>query len=670
MAWLERRPDSGALRAARRVLAALGVAAGYYIGGVLGTVLSVPPSGFAILWPATAFLIGVMLIAPPRTGWLYLAGVVPAHAYLAARLGDVPWPVAALQVAGNVGLALATVAALRRAGDAEPRFDSFRAVLRFILLAGVVVPAVGNALILGVHLMTGWTEAFWLSWRQWMLASIFPTLTIPPLLVVALGRGQPGDREMSRRQAVELAGVCLILFAINFEAFGTELSSSWWPMLALLCLPPLVWVAVRMGVASTSLALLVFAAATIVRALDGRGPFAVGASSVSVLSLQVFLTALSAPLLLLSALSRERRQAEEQLKGSEARLQMVAASTDTGLWQWRTATRQLWMTQSCRSMFGIAPDAPVTTESFLEIVHPDDRANVSSAFRSMLTSGDVETTNEFRARDANGEFGWFVLRTHTDFDAAGRPLSVSGVFRNVTQRVGAQKEVAELAQRLQTLQEEERQKIAEELHEATAQNLVAVGLNLTGLKRRMALNDSIGSLVDDAFTSLAQARNELRAFTYMLRPEGLDREGLCAVLLGHVRRFSRWSGIAATLHADPDADRMSLEHQRAILRIVQESLINAQRHAGATRVSVRLRRVRDELHVVVRDNGRGLHAASPRPGETPGRPGVGIPGMTARVLQLGGRIVIRSNARGATVHVVLPIAQAAAADDPAKVLAG
>ena len=177
MAWLEARSDSGVLRGARRALGVLGVAAGYYIGGMVGTVLSLPPSGFAILWPATAFLIGVLLITPPRTGWLYLAGVLPAHAYLAARTGGIPWPVMASQVSGNIGLALATVAVLRSGGEAEPRFNSLRGSLRFILLAGALVPAVGNAMILSLHLLTGWTDAFWLSWRQWMLASIFQAAT-------------------------------------------------------------------------------------------------------------------------------------------------------------------------------------------------------------------------------------------------------------------------------------------------------------------------------------------------------------------------------------------------------------------------------------------------------------------------------------------------------------
>ena len=102
-----------------------------------------------------------------------------------------------------------------------------------------------------------------------------------------------------------------------------------------------------------------------------------------------------------------------------------------------------------------------------------------------------------------------------------------------------------------------------------------------------------------------------------------------------------------------------MDQQRALLRIVQESLANIYRHAAATRVWVDLRRWGDELHLVVRDNGHGMAGASRRSPSEPVRLGVGIPGMAARVRQLGGKIDIRSRAGLTTVHVALPLEVAA-----------
>ena len=127
--------------------------------------LSVPPSGFAIVWPATAFLISILLLEPPRRWWLYAAAIVPAHFHLASILQpEAPFVVVLTQVGGNLLLAAATVAAVDRAMQKPRDFDSFRSVLMFVLVAGLAVPALVNALILSVHLATGWTDNFRQSW--------------------------------------------------------------------------------------------------------------------------------------------------------------------------------------------------------------------------------------------------------------------------------------------------------------------------------------------------------------------------------------------------------------------------------------------------------------------------------------------------------------------------
>jgi integral membrane sensor domain MASE1 len=155
------------------LLSALLVAAGYYALAIVGTALSVPPSGFAIIWPATSFLTSVLLLTPPRHWWLYLLAVVPAHLQMVHfHNADVPFIVILCQIAGNFTLAVATALVSRALIEQPLRFDSFQSLLKFILLGCLIVPACVNALILGGHLWSGWATDFWTSWRQWMLASI------------------------------------------------------------------------------------------------------------------------------------------------------------------------------------------------------------------------------------------------------------------------------------------------------------------------------------------------------------------------------------------------------------------------------------------------------------------------------------------------------------------
>src|SRR6186713_163550 len=126
--------------AGRLGLTALGAATGYAACAVVGTVLSVPPDGFAIIWPATAFLIGVLLVLPPREWWC-IAAVIPVHLLLAAMWQpDAPFDVVSTQIAGNLALAFATVLAVRWTIGRELRFDTFLAVFKFVVVAGFVVP--------------------------------------------------------------------------------------------------------------------------------------------------------------------------------------------------------------------------------------------------------------------------------------------------------------------------------------------------------------------------------------------------------------------------------------------------------------------------------------------------------------------------------------------------
>src|SRR5262245_50745830 len=118
------------------------VVAGYYAFAVVGTVPSVPPNGFAIIWPATPVLVSMLLLTSARPWWVYLLAVVPAHFHLAYHFQDsnLPFVVVLCQLIGNFSLAVITALAVRATGEVPLRFDSLQSLLGFILLAAVAVP--------------------------------------------------------------------------------------------------------------------------------------------------------------------------------------------------------------------------------------------------------------------------------------------------------------------------------------------------------------------------------------------------------------------------------------------------------------------------------------------------------------------------------------------------
>lgn len=629
-------------------------ALGYYGCAAIGTLLSVPPSGFAIIWPATAFIISVLLIVPERRWWLCVAGVVPTHFYIAATFQpNAPLPVVLTQIGGNLLLAFVTVVALKAALGRRPKFNTLNAILAFIGIAAIAVPAVVNSIVLGVHLATGWTSDFWLAWRQWMVAVIFPTATIPLVVSLAASGKLTGYTTESAKPERELALLVALLFVCTFLAYDGQVDAARWPVLFLVPFPFLLWAAVRLGVGGTCLSLLVFAAATIAQALRHYGPFAVDAPIDQVTSLQTYLVTTSIPLILLAALMDERRQAELLLQQSEARMQTVASATDTFLWQWDPTKRILWTTDRCRQMFRLTQVDGLMPESLLNALLPADRGRMWKAVQCAFVPGKDVPSEEYRL-NRDGSIRWITLAMHSDFDRAGNLILLSGVFTDVTERKCAQIESEKLRKKLLRFREDERRRIAEELHDSTAQHLVAASLNLTLLRTKLRATPA-RDILSDAMRAVREATQEIRTFSYLLHPPQLGRIGLCGVLHDYVPGFESRTGVRTSLRLNSQIDRLPIGHQLALLRIAQESLANVHRHAGAENVWISVRLIASSVHMLVRDDGKGIEIEAGEELTDRLRLGVGIPAMAARVKRLRGKMEVNNRSKGTTIHVAFPL---------------
>ena len=236
-------------------------------------------------------------------------------------------------------------------------------------------------------------------------------------------------------------------------------------------------------------------------------------------------------------------------------------------------------------------------------------------------------------------------------NAAGKVTGVSKIARDISARKKAEHE------RLLALQDEERRRIANELHDSTAQHLVAISLNLMRLRADAAVKAETLDILDEIDGSLQEAIKELRALTYLLHSPDLQTEGLSATLGRYVEGFGRRTGLRITLRPCRSVDHLSLPLQQTLLRIVQEALTNVYRHASATCVSVNFRCVGKRLRLVISDNGKGTgtEETSGRQNAKQFRLGVGIPGMIARMQQFGGNLDIRSGPKGTAVYATMTV---------------
>jgi signal transduction histidine kinase len=162
-------------------------------------------------------------------------------------------------------------------------------------------------------------------------------------------------------------------------------------------------------------------------------------------------------------------------------------------------------------------------------------------------------------------------------------------------------------------------------------------------------------LWNEVEVSMAEALKELRTFSYLMHPLGLDADGLCSTLRRYIDGYANRSGLRVKLRSSQKVDKLSLDMQRALFRIVQEALANVHRHACASHVSVDLRWVAGRLHVLVTDNGRGPEGMLEEPAF---RPGVGIYGIRARARQFGGDLKIQTGPHGTRIHVAALIERA------------
>jgi signal transduction histidine kinase len=234
----------------------------------------------------------------------------------------------------------------------------------------------------------------------------------------------------------------------------------------------------------------------------------------------------------------------------------------------------------------------------------------------------------------------------------------AAIHEDLSERAKILATLNETSDQLLHAQEMERQRIAIELHDSMSQHLAGLVMGLAQLRLRVVEDQRSQGLIDDMAKLTQLAIRETRVLSYLMNAAGDNEEGLEAPVRRFVEGFGRRTGLKASFRADGPVDAVSAAVRHTIFRVTQEALSNVYRHAKAARVSVELVSRAGALTVRIADDGRGIDRTS---GVSLGEPllGVGIPGMRARIEQLGGELAIGSGPRGgAVVTATIPLRQA------------
>jgi PAS domain S-box-containing protein len=261
----------------------------------------------------------------------------------------------------------------------------------------------------------------------------------------------------------------------------------------------------------------------------------------------------------------------------------------------------------------------------------------------------LSTEGEMHLQLADGS----LISANFSFTVLSRDKSATGVL--ITD-LTLQNQQMEFAARLPHMQDEERKRLARELHDSVGQTLAALSMNIAIIQAQSHKLDSLGArAVSDNAGLVEQVSREIRTISHLLHPPLLDIAGLASALRWYADGFSERSHIKLDLEIPNDFGRLPDELEIAIFRIVQECLTNIHRHSGSTTATIRLHRDANLLTVQVQDSGKGMSMEKQHELIELGRGGVGFTGMRERLRRLGGTLEIKSDGSGTVVSATLTV---------------
>ena len=321
------------------------------------------------------------------------------------------------------------------------------------------------------------------------------------------------------------------------------------------------------------------------------------------------------------------------------------------------AANQSWTTFINRN--GYADASRGAGYNYLQIFESngqcEESRKVSVGLRRLM-SGELEDFHCIYPSVQTDGTCWYQVRASRFLSSGEMRLVVT--HEDVTEIKQAHEAQQELTGLLMQAQDEERRRIARDLHDVTVQNMVAIKANLTFAENRPRDPAPVrAETLRESMSLCDQVIKELRTLSYLLHPPFLDEVGLGPAVQWFVRGFVQRSGIEVEVLME-DIGRLPKEVETALFRMVQETLTNIHRHSGSKGAVIWLTKEQDDVVLRVSDSGHGFSMpAIPENKDETTSPGVGILGMRQRLRQLGGQLDIESSSQGTTVNARVPISK-------------
>ena len=345
----------------------------------------------------------------------------------------------------------------------------------------------------------------------------------------------------------------------------------------------------------------------------------------------------------------ERLAAEAKLRESEKRMTMAADAAHLGMWVWDAPETHIWTSARWKAIYGYAPDENIRFDALIERVHPEDRDAVGRIVTEAF-SNQSSFFVEHRVMLPDGKVRWISTSGRVEQTANNGPLRLLGISIDITGRKDAEEAAREISGKLITAQEDERRRIARDLHDDLNQRLALLSVE-ADLLGRMDHNPAAQPLIEGIASTVRSLSSEVHKLSYQLHPAKLEQLGLIAATRSFCHELSKQVGMPVEFVHDDVPRDLPPNLALCLYRIVQEGLQNVVKHSHATRARVEVKREGDEIHLLISDNGQGFDTTRAR-----SHAGLGLVGMRERIRLVRGDISFHSApGQGTRIEVLVPI---------------
>lgn len=666
-----------------RLLLACGL---YFVAGKLGLSVPFTSGNVSPVWLASGVALALVLLWGNEI-WPGIA----LGAFLTNFYSPIP-AVAAVGIAlGNTSSALLGGYLLRRFAAFQYSLARMRDVLALTLLGAVASPIVAASVgvtALSLTHVRAWSGLL-SAWSVWWLGDAMGVLVIAPLFLTCRELGQliRGPR---------LAECAVLMLGLGGTCGAIFLGHAWFgvkdDVLAFITFPFVIWAATRFRIPGTAVVSFLIAFFAVGGTALGAGPFLKHNLLVNAELLQLFIAVTCGTGLMLaaviserehisaafdreeklvstlreaqSALQQERENLEHRVNERTSELQHKTAQVleqarlldlvndaifvrglDDKIIYWNHAAERLygWTKDE---VLGKTSDSILRTRFSQPLPEVKEQvlrtgAWVGELIHSRRDESWIDVASRWSLwRDQEGVLrGWLEINT------------------DITERKRAEGHLRTLSGRLLQIQDEERRRLARDLHDSAGQLLAVLSMSLAPLQNESGLSLRSVATINESLNVVKELSRELRTVCHLLHPPLLDEMGLSSGLRVYLEGFMERSKLQVDLDVPSDFGRLPRELETAIFRIVQECLTNIHKHSGSPVAVVRIIRTDHQIRVMVQDRGKGIPLEKRDALESGGAVGVGIRGIRERLRQLDGSLNISSSELGTMITANLPVSK-------------